>query len=51
MESIWKNQRWGGLPGIGEPGLRNDKSYIFINNVGENNRRHSSTCREHTWEG
>ena len=35
----------GGLPGIGEPGLRSDKDHIFINNMGEDNGRHSSTCR------
>lgn len=41
----------GGLSGIGEPGLRKDKDHIFINNVGEDNRRRFSTCRRHTWEG
>lgn len=27
------------------------RGIIRVNNVGEDNRRHSSVCRSHTWEG
>lgn len=33
------------------PRARSNEGHIFINNVGEDNRRHPSMCRRHTWEG
>lgn len=51
-ESIWKHGRWGeGLPRIGEPGLRNEKGHILTNNMHDDNRRHGSMSRGHTWGG
>lgn len=34
-----------GVPGIGAPGVRSDKSHMFIKYMGEDNRRHSLMCR------
>lgn len=48
--TIRRDGRWWALPGIGAPGPGNDKGHVFINNVGEDNRRRSSMCRRHTWE-
>ena len=35
------------MPGIGAPGVRSDKSHMFIKYMGEDNRKHSLMCRKH----